>query len=138
MGLDTHVFSWEEGAVCKNIANHFYPISIIEKEKILEKCKDIGIDAITTIASDVAVITVNYVAENLGLISNPVEFSEITTNKYLMRTALKACGVPCPGFVKLLPGDYQEKCSLSLPLIVKPTDRSGSRGVSKSRLFLII
>ena len=35
MGLEVYCFAWEEGAVCKDIADHFYTISIIEKEEIL-------------------------------------------------------------------------------------------------------
>lgn len=70
MGLETHVFAWEDGAVGKANADYFYPISIIEKEQILEKCKEIGIDGICSIASDLAVLTVDYVAEKMGLNAN--------------------------------------------------------------------
>jgi len=35
MGYETHVFAWEQGAVGKNTADYFYPISIVEKYKIL-------------------------------------------------------------------------------------------------------
>ena len=35
MGLRTICFSWPEGAVCKNICDVFYPVSIVEKESIL-------------------------------------------------------------------------------------------------------
>ena len=41
LGYETHVFAWEDGAVGKDNADYFYPISIIEKDKILEKCKEI-------------------------------------------------------------------------------------------------
>ena len=85
LGYEVHCFSWRDGAVCEEHADYFYPISIIEKENILKECQRIGIDGITTIASDVAVLTVNYVASRMGLISNPDEYSETTTNKYLMR-----------------------------------------------------
>jgi hypothetical protein len=37
MGIETHCFAWEQGATCKFIADYFYPISILDKEKILEK-----------------------------------------------------------------------------------------------------
>ena len=48
MGLEIHCFAWEEGAVCKDIADQFYPISIIEKEEILSICQQIGINGICT------------------------------------------------------------------------------------------
>jgi len=131
MGIETHCFSWEDGAVCKEYADNFYPISIIEKDLILDKCKEIGIDAITTIASDVAVVTVNYVAEKLGLISNPDKYTEITTNKYAMREALTENNIPCPHFVRITDDITPDLFHMHFPLIVKPVDRSGSRGVTK-------
>lgn len=131
MGLKTYCFSWAEGAVCSEYADYFYPISIIEKEKILEKCKEIGIDAIVSIASDVAVITVNYIADKMGLIANPVEYTDITTNKYMMRQALSSNGVPCPLFKVVANRKIPDIRDMTFPLIVKPTDRSGSRGVKK-------
>ena len=48
MGLETHVFAWEAGDPGEKMADFFYPISIREKEEILEKCREIGIDGIVT------------------------------------------------------------------------------------------
>ena len=36
MGYETHVFAWREGAPGEETADYFYPISIVEREKILE------------------------------------------------------------------------------------------------------
>ena len=36
MGIHSIRFAWEEGAVCKDICDEFYPISIIEKVEILD------------------------------------------------------------------------------------------------------
>ena len=131
LGYEVHCFSWADGAVCAEKADYFYPISIIEKENILTKCIEIGIDAITTIASDVAVLTVNYVASRMGLISNPDEYSEITTNKYLMRECFIKNHVPSPRFTIVDKKNEYNIEGFKFPLIVKPTDRSGSRGVEK-------
>lgn len=131
MDIETVCFAWEEGAVCKDIADRFYPISIIEKEEILKKCKEIGIDGITTIASDIAVVTVNYVASHMGLRSNPDEYSERTTNKYKMRLCFMDNGVPSPKFTLVDNENHYQITGFKFPLIVKPTDRSGSRGVEK-------
>lgn len=131
MGIETHCFAWKEGAVCKAIADYFYPISIIEKDEILKKCQEIDIDGVTTIASDTAVITVDYVASQMGLISNPEEYSATTTNKYLMRQCFIEQGVPSPKFTLVDDLDHYQIKGFKFPLIVKPTDRSGSRGVEK-------
>ena len=131
MGLYTICFAWEDGAVCKDLCDKFYPISIVDKDAILKVCREEGIDAVTTIASDVAVLTVNYVAEQMGLIGNPDKYSQTATNKYLMRQCFMENGVPSPKFC-LTDGEVPMAIStLRFPVIVKPTDRSGSRGVEK-------
>ena len=35
-GYETHVFAWQDGSVGEHTADYFYPVSITEKEKILE------------------------------------------------------------------------------------------------------
>lgn len=131
MGLETHVFAWEEGAVGKELASYFYPISILDKEAIFQKCKKIGTHGITTIATDIAMPTVNYVAKELNLIGNSLEATLISTDKYEMRKALSSKNIPCPRFSFYEVDNFQNGESFEFPLIVKPTDRSGSRGVSK-------
>lgn len=131
MGLYTICFAWEDGAVCKDLCDKFYPISIVDKDAILKVCREEGIDAVTTIASDVAVLTVNYVAEQMGLIGNPDKYSQTATNKYLMRQCFMENGVPSPKYC-LTDGEVPMAIStFRFPVIVKPTDRSGSRGVEK-------
>ena len=132
MGLEVHCFAWEDGAVCKDVADYFYPISIVEKETILNKCREIGIDGITSIASDLAVITVNYIAEHMGLIGNKDKYSRIQTNKFQMRQCFENNGVPSPHYCRVHIGDPLPVVDdWRWPLIVKPTDRSGSRAVLK-------
>lgn len=131
MGLEVTCFAWKEGAVCADYADHFYPISTRDKEAILKVCKEIKIDGITTIASDTSVLAVNYVASRMGLISNPDDYSEVTTNKYLMRKCFINNDVPSPKFLKVSKGERLDGSTLNYPVIVKPTDRSGSIGVQK-------
>ncbi len=131
MGVYSICFAWEDGAVCKDLCDKFYPISTIDKDAILKVCKDEKIDGITTIASDVATLTVSYVAEKMGLVGNPVVYSLTATNKYLMRQCFMEHNVPSPKFCLTggqIPDIIKTFC---FPVIVKPTDRSGSRGVEK-------
>ena len=39
MGIETHVFAWAAGDVGEKSADYFYPISIVEKDEILKKCR---------------------------------------------------------------------------------------------------
>lgn len=131
MGVESICFAWEDGAVCKDVCDRFYPVSTVDKDAILKICQEIEIDGITTIASDVAVLTVNYVAERMGLVGNPDKYSETATNKYLMRQCFMEHDVPSPKFC-LTDGTVPEIArTFYFPVIVKPTDRSGSRGVEK-------
>ena len=131
MGIETHVFAWAANDIGEKTADYFYPISIIEKEAILRKCQDIGIDGICSISSDLAVIAQNYVAENMGLTGNSIESAAISTNKYLMRQAFQRNGDPSPRYMSIDSDKDVPEIFMSYPLIVKPVDRSGSRGVTK-------
>ena len=92
MGIETHVFAWAANDVGETAADHFYPISIVEKKQILDKCRQIGIDGICSIASDLAMLAVNYVAEQMGLTGNSMECTLRSTNKHLMRQAFEQHG----------------------------------------------
>ena len=137
MGLEVHCFAWAEGAVCKELADYFYPISIVEKEEILNTCQKVGIDGICTIASDVAAPTVAYVANKMNLIGNDYDAAVKANNKYRMREAFIKAGVPCPKFLMVTPETFNtteviDKLSeFQYPMIAKPSDRSGSLGVTK-------
>ena len=130
-GYETHVFAWQDGSIGERTADYFYPISIVEKEQILEVCKEIKPDGVISIASDLAAITVNYVADALGLTGNGMESALIATNKYLMRKAFEESGDPSPRYYRSdeLTDEILEQ--LKFPMIVKPIDRSGSRGITK-------
>ena len=136
LGIRTICFAWKEGAVCKDVCDRFYPISIVDKEKILEVCRQEKIDGITSIASDVAVPTISYVANAMGLPGNSEETAFRCTNKNAMRASLKTGGLRVPESTEVDSKDdfraIQAKVAgLRFPLIVKPSDRSGSLGVTK-------
>lgn len=131
MGLRTICFAWPQGAVCRDVCDLFYPISITEKEQLLEVCRKERITGITTIASDVAVPTVSYVAHALGLPGNSPDCAYRATNKGAMREAFRQAGLPSPKFRRISAIDELNTLDLHFPLIVKPSDRSGSLGVLK-------
>lgn len=136
MGLETHVFAWKDGSIGERTADFFYPISIVEKDKILEKCYEIKPDAVASIASDLANITVNHLARKLGLTANSERCILISTNKFEMRKAFKKAGIPTPLFFSVGADDNLSLVrTMKLPIIVKPTDRSGSRSITKLDAF---
>ena len=131
MGIETHCFGWdkENYTHCKGVADFFHPISILEKEQILEKCKELKIDGVTSINNDYAVPTVSFIAQEMGLIGNGYENSLIPANKFLARKTYQNYGVSSPRFI--LASEHNDLSGFRYPLIVKPTDGRATMGVIK-------
>ncbi len=131
MGLETHVFAWKVGDIGESTADFFYPISITETDAIEAECRRIGIDGICTIASDLANVTVGAVSHHLGLPGNSPACVYASTNKQAMRACFAAHGDPSPRSIPVHAGETPDLEGWAFPLIVKPIDRSGSRGVTR-------
>ena len=130
LGCRIYGFAWEKGAVCRDYCEKFYPISFTEKETILEICRNEKIDGITSFSLESALPTVIYVAQNLGLVSNTEECMSLTKDKFTMRERLKVCNVPIPGYRHISELKELEGLQLDYPLIIKPSDSGGSKGVA--------
>jgi len=132
LGVQVHCFAWDDGkAACKEVADFFYDISVLEKEAILIHCRRIGIDGILTIATDICVPTIAYIAEMLNLTGNSLECARLTTHKGLMRNCFYDNRIPSPEYILLKLAEDESLNKLKFPAIVKPADRSGSLGVVK-------
>ena len=115
------------------VADEYHNISTIDKEKVLALAKEKQIDGIVSYASDVSAPTAAYVAEALGLPTNPYESVMIMTHKDRFRAFLKENGFPMPEGSAFT--DYEAAFAffkrLPKPVMVKPIDASGSKGVNK-------
>lgn len=82
--------------------------------------------------TDIPVPTVAYVAERMGLPGIGYECALNFTNKYKMRQLCEKVGVPVPKhFLAAAIDEAEEKADiLGYPLILKPVDSQGSRGVA--------
>ena len=131
LGYKIYSFAWEKGAVCKDLCDKFFPISFTEKNEILEICRREKINGITSFSLESALPTVVYVANNLGLVSNTEDCMALTRDKFTMRERLKECNVPIPYYSRITDKKELERFEGIFPVIVKPTDSGGSRGVCK-------
>jgi len=114
-------------------ADEYYNISTTDKEAVLELAKRLNIDGIVAYASDPAAPTQAFVANNLGLPSNPYKSVEILARKDYFRDFLTKHDfyVPKSKSFYSLEEAYEWFGELEKPIIVKPVDSSGSKGVSK-------
>ena len=118
-------------------ADCFYQVSTTDLEAILEVAKQERIDGIIAYASDPAAPTAAYIAERMGLPGNPYESVKILCNKDLFRLFLAEHGFNTPkakGYpsVESAIADIHE---FSFPVVVKPVDSSGSKGVTLTPLM---
>lgn len=114
-------------------ADEYYNVSTTDLDAVLELAKRINIDGIVAYASDPAAPTAAYVSEKLGLPGNPYQSVKLLTEKDLFRKFLKEHGLNCPkarGFT-----NYEDALAaigdFRFPVMVKPVDSSGSKGVVK-------
>ncbi len=109
-------------------------ISIIDKDAVLAKAKELEIDGIMSFACDPGVITAAYVAEKMDLPSvGSYEAVSILQNKGKFRKYLTDNGFNVPVSKSYNKNDDVEKDIqlFNWPVIVKPTDSAGSKGVTK-------
>ncbi|MBW1860592.1 MAG: ATP-grasp domain-containing protein [Deltaproteobacteria bacterium] len=107
--------------------------STLDQEGILQAAKELDIDGVMTMASDVATPTVGFVAEQLALPGGFPSAANILSNKASFRVFQREHGFHSPRFIvgSQLENVAEGIATLSPPLMFKPVDTSGSRGISK-------
>lgn len=113
-------------------ADTFYLLSTTDKAAILEVAQKEQIHGIVAYASDPAAPTAAYVAEKMGLAGNPAEAVETLCNKDRFRTFLTENGFHSPrsGGYGTAEAALEDISRFRLPVIIKPVDSSGSKGVT--------
>ncbi len=114
-------------------AHEYFNVSTTDKEGVLELATRLKVDGIVAYASDPAAPVAAYVSEKLGLPTSPYKSVEILSNKDLFRAYLKENGFNTP--VAMGFSSYEEatanKDRFKLPVMIKPVDSSGSKGINK-------
>ncbi len=115
------------------LADEYYNVSTTDLEGVLALSEKLNIDGIVAYASDPAAPTAAYVAEKMGLPGNPYESVKILTQKDLFRDFLAKNGFNTPkasGY-SVLKELLEDLDNYKFPVMIKPVDSSGSKGVVK-------
>lgn len=120
--------------IAHKYSDEYCNVSIIDKDAVLAKAKELEIDGILSHAVDPGVVSAAYVAEQMGLpFQTSYKAACILQDKSLFRQFLKENGFNCPhakGYDNIEDAlkdvDYYD-----WPVIVKPVDSAGSKGVTK-------
>lgn len=120
--------------IAHKYSDEYHNVSIIDKEAVLALAKELQIDGIMSFAVDPGVVTAAYVQEQMGLPAfGPYESVCILQNKDRFRNFLTQHGFNVPkakGFASIEEA-MAEKYWYPWPVIVKPTDSAGSKGVTR-------
>ena len=112
-----------------DLVDEFIEIDITNKEKILDYMKKENINYIYSVGSDVAMPTVSWVSEQLGLPHFVSYETAITCNtKNLIREKLDNSYGNIP-YELLNETTNLDDVTIDLPAILKPVDSQGQRGV---------
>ncbi len=120
--------------IAHKYSDEYCNVSIIDKEAVLKKAQELKIDGILSHAVDPGVVSAAYVAEKMGLpYQCSYEAACILQDKSRFRAFLSENGFNCPkakGYSNVEDAlhdvDY-----FNWPVIVKPVDSAGSKGVTK-------
>ena len=113
------------------IADKHYQVSTLDLEAVLEVAKLEKVDGVIS-NSEPAMHNVAVVAEQLGLVGNSPLAVDVLDSKYKFRELQRKCGVFFPKSCEV---ENEKKLCESLrelrfPIIIKPSENSGSRGIT--------
>ena len=120
-----------EDAFCRADVDAFEVIGGQDYEGTCSVVEEYGVDAIVTAATDKPLVMMARIASRYGFPFFSVDTACWSTDKYLMKQRFMEAGVPCAK--GLLAGSSKEVEGFDYPVIVKPRDNSGSRGVKLCR-----
>jgi len=133
MGIYTIVISINGNYPGFKIADKIYYEDTTDIDKVIEIARAEKISAIMTSGTDVPIITLGKVCDELHLPGVSYEAAKLTTDKYLMKEAFIENNVRTAKFIKVfsIEDAYTAYNSLNKPVIFKAIDSSGSRGIKK-------
>lgn len=119
--------------IAHKYSDEYHNVSILDKDAVLDLARSLEIDGIMSFAVDPGVTTAYYVAEKLGIPGPSYKSVEILQNKGLFRKFLTEHGfnVPKAKSYKDIDQALGDTEYYTWPVIVKPVDSAGSKGVTK-------
>ena len=122
--------------IAHKYSDEYHNVSILErdKEKVLSLAKDLQIDGILSYAVDPGVVAASYVAEQMGLpFTCSYETACIFQDKSRFRQFLAEHGFNAPHAKGYFNAEdvIKDEDYFNWPVIVKPVDSAGSKGVSR-------
>ena len=135
MGLTVCVADMNAKAVGVPYADEFFCVSTIDEKGIAKVAQEAKVDGIVTLCTDMPMRALSYTCETLGLKGLDYQSALRATDKGKMIKSFENAGIAHPGYTIVSVEEKPEKMvssieeKLQYPMITKPTDNSGSRGI---------
>ena len=134
LGLYVITADYLPNNIAHQYSDEYCNVSIVDKEATLKAAMDRRIDGIMSFACDPGVVTAAYIAEKMGLPSvGSYDAVSLLQNKGRFRQFLRDNGFNAPtakGYTRIEEA-LKEADLFHWPVIVKPTDSAGSKGVNR-------
>ena len=131
-GFRVAAASWSANDPGMSLVHEPWVVDTTDKEALLKLARRMHVDAVATTGTDVAVPTLGYLCDRLGLPGIDYETALDCSNKIRMQKRFAAAGVPAAAH--RLAGSSAEAVraarAIGFPVIVKAPNSSGSRGIA--------
>ena len=134
LGIYTITCDYLPDNIAHKYSDEYRNVSIIDKDAVLATARELDIDGVMSFACDPGVVTAAYVAEQMGMPScGSYDSVCILQNKGLFRQFLTDHGfvVPTAKGYHCIADALQDTELFHWPVIVKPADSAGSKGVTR-------
>lgn len=130
-GYKVIVFNLLPDSPAFKYADDYRIVDITDREKCLKLALEYAPEAVMSDECDIAIPTITFLSEKMGIKSIGREMGELYTDKYKMRLFGKRNDFPTPTFYKCnsLEDAIQIRQSFGKKMIMKPLDANSSRGV---------
>lgn len=130
IGYEAHYFSRADGKTSNSDSAIFHEINIFDKDGIVGICREQGINGVVA-TTELTVSITAYVADKLGLPGNNPKVAAVITDKKRNRDCTRNCHfLKSPRYMEVSNPDEVFKAGFDYPIIVKPTNLGGKRGLS--------
>lgn len=133
LGLTVYVTDNRADSPAKKVADKSFMVNAMDVDAVVQLCREEKIDGLITGYVDMLLPYAQQICEKLGLpFWGDAQNIEMCINKDLFKIACEHAGVPTVPWKEVTRENYREMAAeLRVPVVIKPVDNSGSRGVFK-------
>lgn len=136
LGYYTIVCDMRSGRPAEALADRYYKVDYMDKDVIYKIAVEECIDGVIS-NSEPAMLSVSYLVDKIGLPGNSIASIQRLLSKSSFRQLQKQTGVFAPASFEV--SSFEEVVAqlhgLKYPIIIKPSESSGSRGTTKFDRF---